>query len=164
MRVVQANGMPATTTGLLIRNIVRIFDFFPFFYSIGLPIMFLSRRSQRPGYIAGRTLVVYEREQLTLDSLRKTGSVRYRFVGADDPIPDFIDVRKLHPRDYQTLIHFLQRRGEITRLPYVTRGLSRKYAQKLGVDLKDIVKSPISEDTFLEQITRAFEREGRPII
>ena len=164
MRVVQTNGMPATTTGLLIRNIVRLFDFLPFFYGIGLPVMFLSRRSQRPGDIAGRTLVVYEREQLTLDSLRRTGGVRYRFVGEDDPIPDFIDVGKLHPGDYQTLIHFLQRRGEITRLPYVTRGLTRKFAQKLGIDLKDIVSSPISEDTFLEQIARAFEREGRPAL
>jgi uncharacterized RDD family membrane protein YckC len=36
LRVVQANGLPLTATGALIRNLVRLFDFFPVFYGIGL--------------------------------------------------------------------------------------------------------------------------------
>lgn len=71
LRVIREDGAPAGFVAILIRNLVRIVDFLPGFYGLGLMVIILSPRSQRLGDIAAGTYVVRApRPQLDYFSLR----------------------------------------------------------------------------------------------
>ena len=60
LMVVSVTGEKMSAQQVLIRNVVRLFDFFPslFFYAMTLMIVFITRRQQRSGDLAARTMVV----------------------------------------------------------------------------------------------------------
>jgi uncharacterized RDD family membrane protein YckC len=58
LRVVRDDGSPVTFSGSLVRNLVRVVDFLPWCYGVGVVAMFVSTRSQRLGDLAAGTLVV----------------------------------------------------------------------------------------------------------
>jgi uncharacterized RDD family membrane protein YckC len=58
LRVISADGSPASFTAVLIRNLVRIIDFLPAFYGLGLLAIVATSRSQRLGDVAAGTFVV----------------------------------------------------------------------------------------------------------
>jgi uncharacterized RDD family membrane protein YckC len=58
LRVIRDNGLPITFAQSLVRNLVRIVDFMPWCYGVGLVTMFVSPRAQRLGDLAAGTLVV----------------------------------------------------------------------------------------------------------
>lgn len=71
LRVIRDDGAPAGFVAVLIRNLVRIVDFLPGFYGLGLMTIIVSSRSQRLGDIAAGTYVVRApRPQLDYFSLR----------------------------------------------------------------------------------------------
>jgi uncharacterized RDD family membrane protein YckC len=71
LRVIREDGAPAGFVPILIRNLVRIVDFLPGLYGIGLLTIILSPRSQRLGDIAAGTYVVRApKPQLDYFSLR----------------------------------------------------------------------------------------------
>ncbi|MCK4629229.1 MAG: RDD family protein, partial [Sedimentisphaerales bacterium] len=60
LTVVSVTGEKMSAQQALIRNVVRLFDFFPslFFYAMTLMIVSITRRQQRSGDLAARTMVV----------------------------------------------------------------------------------------------------------
>lgn len=68
LRVISADGSPAGFTAVLIRNLVRLVDFLPAFYGVGLLAIVVSSRSQRLGDLAAGTFVV-RAPRLRLDPL-----------------------------------------------------------------------------------------------
>ena len=58
LRVIRDTGVPIGFTQSLLRNLVRIVDFLPWGYGVGLVTMFASPRAQRLGDLAAGTLVV----------------------------------------------------------------------------------------------------------
>ncbi|NJP04505.1 MAG: RDD family protein [Chloroflexaceae bacterium] len=69
LRVVREGGRPITFGASAVRNLIRIVDFLPAFYGLGVVVMFIDRRVRRLGDLAGGTLVVKERHALSLESL-----------------------------------------------------------------------------------------------
>ena len=69
LRVLRANGAPITLAESLIRNLVRLIDFLPMYYGVGVVTMFIDSKSRRLGDLAAGTLVVRERARITLESL-----------------------------------------------------------------------------------------------
>ena len=66
--VVHDNGTPISWSASLIRNLLRVADFFPLFYGTGLLVMLASNRFQRLGDMVAGTLVVYrEREKTDIE-------------------------------------------------------------------------------------------------
>ena len=59
LTVVNDDGTPLTFAPSIIRNLLRVADFLPFFYMIGLVSMVLSRDFKRLGDIVAGTVVVY---------------------------------------------------------------------------------------------------------
>lgn len=57
--VVHDNGTPIGWPASLIRNLLRVIDFFPLFYGLGLLSMLINRQFKRLGDLAAGTLVVY---------------------------------------------------------------------------------------------------------
>lgn len=71
LRVIADDGAPASFTAVLVRNLLRVIDFLPAFYGIGLLAIVVSSRSQRLGDLAAGTFVVRApRPQLDYFSLR----------------------------------------------------------------------------------------------
>ena len=72
LRVVGDQGEPLTIGQAAIRNLIRVVDFLPAFYAIGIIAMFSNRRSKRLGDFAAGTLVVRDRERIRLYDLPST--------------------------------------------------------------------------------------------
>ena len=71
LRVIGPDGEPARFTAVLIRNLLRVVDFLPGLYALGMVSIFISPRSQRLGDLAAGTYVVRApKPQLDWFSLR----------------------------------------------------------------------------------------------
>jgi hypothetical protein len=66
---VDVRGGPLSVSQALIRNLVRIVDFLPSYYLIGAIAIFVTRRNQRLGDLAAGTVVVRERQAVSLRDL-----------------------------------------------------------------------------------------------
>jgi uncharacterized RDD family membrane protein YckC len=69
LRAVDVRGGPLSVSQALIRNLVRIVDFLPSYYLIGAIAIFVTRRNQRLGDLAAGTVVVRERQAVSLRDL-----------------------------------------------------------------------------------------------
>ena len=114
LRVIRDDGTPITFLDSAIRNIIRVVDMFPFFYSIGLIAVFLSKRSKRLGDMAAGTVVVKERmlEQ-------PQGAAEFPAEAALATLPPDVEARLrnalhlLSPADFETAERFIERRYEL---------------------------------------------------
>jgi len=69
LRVVGDHGEPITLGQATIRNLVRIVDFLPVFYGIGMLTLFINGRGKRLGDFAAGTLVVRDKRRISLYDL-----------------------------------------------------------------------------------------------
>jgi uncharacterized RDD family membrane protein YckC len=69
IRVVRLDGAPVSFVPVAVRNLVRIVDFLPMGYGVGVVTMFCNRQARRLGDFAAGTLVVKDQGELTLNSL-----------------------------------------------------------------------------------------------
>ena len=58
LRVISGDGSPAGFTAVFVRNLLRVVDFLPSFYGLGLLLVILTPKNQRLGDIAAGTYVV----------------------------------------------------------------------------------------------------------
>lgn len=115
LRVVYEGGRPVSFLGSVIRNLIRIVDFLPFFYGIGVVVMFVDSRARRLGDLAAGTLVVKERREVTLESLLPNQALYLKPVDSDEslPQPTLPNIHLLNERDYTLVQEFLHRRSEL---------------------------------------------------
>jgi len=69
LRVVRVNGTAIQLEDSIVRNLARIIDYLPLNYFVGFVAIILTRRMQRVGDLVAGTIVVKERQALTLDDL-----------------------------------------------------------------------------------------------
>jgi uncharacterized RDD family membrane protein YckC len=69
LRVVGDQGQPITFSQAMIRNLVRLVDFLPVYYGVGLVALFINGRGKRLGDLAAGTLVVREQGVVNLRDL-----------------------------------------------------------------------------------------------
>lgn len=116
LRVVRVGGRPITFVASAIRNLVRLVDFLPGFYGIGVVVMFADGRSRRLGDLAAGTLVVKEQQVVTLASLTTpVHSASLPPVGPSEqlPAPSLANVHLLTGQDFALVEEFLQRRASL---------------------------------------------------
>jgi len=164
IRVVQANGLPLTASGAVIRNLVRLVDFLPIFYGVGMVMMFATKHSQRLGDLAARTVVIREQRRLTISSVKKSVSVRYLYVKAIDPLPPYIKIDNLSATDHQTVLNYLSRRFSLRDRGQIAMLVARPIAEKIGepTAVREISISVERTERYLEYIARAFEIRSPP--
>jgi uncharacterized RDD family membrane protein YckC len=63
LRVLQLDGSPVGFFTSTVRNVLRIIDFLPLFYAVGVVSMIATTKRQRLGDLAAGTVVVRERRQ-----------------------------------------------------------------------------------------------------
>jgi uncharacterized RDD family membrane protein YckC len=152
LRVVRIGGRPVGFVSSAVRNIVRIVDFLPIFYGVGMVAVAVNRKNQRLGDMAAGTLVVRE---VRVDERRG---------GTGTPIPVAIDsaeardelaawdVSAVTADELAAVRRFLQRRAD---LPTPAR---ERIAGQLAAGLRPKVAGPIetySAETFLERLAAA---------
>src|SRR5258706_12013278 len=76
LRVLRLDGTPITLSESIIRNLVRLVDFLPAYYGVGVVAMFISSQSRRLGDLAAGTVVVHDRAAVTLESLAAAPAAR----------------------------------------------------------------------------------------
>jgi uncharacterized RDD family membrane protein YckC len=163
LRVVQSNGLPATTSGILIRNLVRLFDFLPVFYGVGLIVLFATKQTQRLGDLAASTIVIRERPQVTLLNLRENLRVDYLHISRLSPIPEYINITPLTEDDRREVLDYLRRRTELASRDYVATVVARQIGARMNFNEPGVnLGSPRHAETFLELVARAFELADQP--
>jgi uncharacterized RDD family membrane protein YckC len=115
LRVVREGGRPVTFVSSAIRNLIRIVDFLPAFYGIGVIVMFVDRRARRLGDLAGGTLVVKERRGVTLESLTTAAVMSAAPSNGTAQALTLPNVHLLNDQDYSLVQEFLRRRDELGR-------------------------------------------------
>lgn len=164
IRVVGANGLPMTTTGALLRNLLRLFDFFPGFYGLGLLMLFASKREQRLGDLAAGTVVIRDRGRIKLESVREDFTVYYYHINRLTPLPPYIRVDLLPAQERRTVVDYLQRRAKFSQRETLVAILATRIAQQMGVENEVVQRfeSPYAAESFLEQVARGFEIHAQP--
>jgi uncharacterized RDD family membrane protein YckC len=102
LRVMRENGYPIRPIDAVIRNLVRIVDWLPGVYGVGVLTMLLNKRSKRLGDFASGTIVVREgaRAPGALPASPVDGMPRYSLSNSDATlVRDFLLRRTgMHPR------------------------------------------------------------------
>ena len=149
LRVIRDDGAPAGFVAVLVRNLLRIVDFLPAFYGLGLLTIIVTSRSQRLGDIAAGTYVVRApRPQLDYFSLR---TVTPLGSGAT------AETRAL-PGEMQRLVReFVAREGRLApkdraRVAKQIADRIRPYAIQLDVSTDDV--------EFLRAVARSLRASG----
>ena len=140
LRVMYEDGRPLDFGASAIRNILRIADFLPAFYGLGVTVMFINPKVQRLGDLAGGTIVVIERP------IRR---------GVAAPSRPKVETKPaafaLQRQDREAAIRFLDRRAELDyqlRRELATK-ISRSIAERANMDVAEALRDP---EAFLEHV------------
>jgi len=129
LRVISEDGEPARFVAVIVRNLVRVVDFLPFFYGFGLVTLIISSRSQRLGDYAGGTFVVRAPRPRRNWSALRTLSALPRWNLAETKAPTEPTLRVL-PGEAQRLVReFVLRERKLT--PAARMALAKQLAARL---------------------------------
>jgi uncharacterized RDD family membrane protein YckC len=149
LRVIRDDGAPAGFIAVLIRNLIRIVDFLPLFYGLGLLMIIGTSRSQRLGDLAAGTYVVRApRPQLDYFSLRTVTPIAAGAV---------VETRAL-PGEVQRLVReFVARESKLAsvdrlRIAHQIAEAVRPYARDLETTADDV--------EFLRAVARSLRATG----
>lgn len=142
IRVVDGNGGPVRFVTSVIRNLLRLIDFLPGFYLVGVISVVVSGRNQRLGDLAAGTLVI--RERRAPPPARWTAPAGEHTAGWD--------VAQVTAEELATVRRFLERRQAL-----LTPARAR-IAGELAGRLRPKVAGPgadVDDERFLELVTAA---------
>jgi len=108
LRVVRAGGEPEGFLTAAVRNFLRIVDFLPAFYVVGVISILVTSRNQRLGDLAAGALVVRERRPAVMPA-----AVYLPPTPAGAAVLEW-DVSAVNAEDLATLRRFLERRVSLT--------------------------------------------------
>jgi uncharacterized RDD family membrane protein YckC len=160
IRVLRTDGNPAGPLEIIIREIVRIVDFLPAGYGLGLIVMFFNRQARRLGDYAAGTIVVKERQDIALDSLRMVDTVRASRAVEDMRVEalrqQFPNISRLSAADYSLIQETLDR----DRRQRLETALIRRLAGAIATKLDTPPPSDRQARQFLEDIALIYRRYG----
>ncbi len=190
LRVIKHSGQPIGASEALIRNLVRIVDFLPGFYGIGLITMFIDKDARRLGDFAASTIVIREGEQTSLRDVRvlvspsaiygvpqsygtagytspyvTPGGSQTSALSAQRPDPlGGVSLRELTPDDYRLIREMLARsgRGELghERGQELAYKLAYGVAARLGHDFREWQLRGWEPLVFLQSVLEARDARG----
>jgi len=152
IRTVRQDGYPIGFSESAIRNIIRIADFLPSLYGLGVLVMFIDKRSRRLGDFAAGTIVVHERSALSLDSLTSHALIDQRWLE-----PPLAHLERLTRHEVEPLRRFLQRQASLSNRAALATQLAARARERLELDSP--VKVSWQEDmALLRRIVAQHER------
>lgn len=150
LRVIRANGAPISLAESTIRNLVRLIDFIPSLYGVGVVVMFIDRQSRRLGDLAAGTLVVRDHSSITLESLAASPlKSTFHAPGASE-----YPVHLLTANDVQLAEEFLRRRGELFNRQELAPRIARTLAEHMRLPSEEI-DSAYKAEIMIERIIQS---------
>lgn len=131
IRVIRSNGLPVSISEVLIRNLVRIVDFLPTAYGVGVISMFINPQAKRLGDFAAGTIVVFDETGVTLDTIEVS---RRRLTGEITKEIYEMPVHLLSREEIYNAEEFYNRRYELTNRDQMATLLYRSLLEKMGLD------------------------------
>jgi uncharacterized RDD family membrane protein YckC len=166
LRVIREDGRPITLWEAIARNLLRIFDSIPGFvlpiYSVGLIVVFLSKRDQRVGDIFAGTVVIRERtdEAPTFAETFSNPIADAAFRRVQKRTEFTANVSSVSAPEIEVVESFLRRRWDLTerqRLWMAWRiALPLMYKLKPNYDL-----TTFSYEGFLEELLHRYHASQR---
>jgi uncharacterized RDD family membrane protein YckC len=152
LRVIKENGYPLSPIDSIIRNLVRIIDFFPVAYGIGVIVMFFNDRARRLGDYAAGTLVVKMRDEVRLSDLQAAAPAANAYV------PDLPGIENLNETDIELVESFLKRRSQLRDPAPLADTLARTVRAQLNSPQAEEASLHVSHEEFLRQVMAAYRK------
>ncbi len=152
LRVIKDNSYPLSPLDAVIRNLVRIIDFFPLAYGVGVITMFTNTRAKRLGDFAASTIVVKMHHQVRLQDLQVT---------APPASPQTNVALHLSPLDEQDVAlaeSFLRRQATLVNRDTLALQMAQRLAAKMQLPASATPKTVAEAFTFLRETTAAYRR------
>lgn len=155
LRVMKVGGYPISFADSAIRNLVRIVDFLPFCYCIGMTTMLINGNWQRLGDLAAGTLVVKtSRKRLELADAGANASMPIINIPPHDFLYiDLIQPDMITPNELSMIREYLSRRSTLSELRRfeLAQTIGNPIVDRMGDD-SSIHGSSIQYDRFLEEV------------
>lgn len=155
LRVVREGGRPITVIASIIRNLIRIVDFLPLLYGIGVVAMFVDRRARRLGDLAAGVLVVRERAEVTLESLAARPLLATTLPPDHGPLAHVV---ALNETDYALVQEFLARRHDLGRDARLRLGMQLVR----GLEQRMAIQAGMQPEPFLEYVVASYRVQHAP--
>lgn len=155
IRVIRTDGTPIDLSESIIRNLVRIVDFLPGYYVIGFITMFASQQSRRLGDYAAGTLVIYDKGDVSLDSLKQANTAqRIRYIAAkhESHIAG-LALERLTDQDIQLAENYLLRRLELKETVNIGNQIANTLLERMGAPPRQLAAWEVTD--LLEAIVAA---------
>ena len=163
IRVRKEQGLTPHFWDFLLRNLVRLVDFMPFFYGVGFIVMFSNPKAKRLGDYAAGTIVVKEMSRKQVRSFLDnqtavTMSINEEPSGLHALYPWLKTIGLMvTEQDYQLLKNLQKRRYDLDNFNFLTYGLINRLMIKAEIH----EMTPIEPGDFpiiLEEIIRLYEQ------
>lgn len=133
LRVIGRDGTPVGVVASLIRNFVRLIDFVPAFYGLGVIAMFASRQVRRLGDFAAGTLVVFDKN-VSLANLARTVPAQ---LGTYPKEAMWYPVERLAEQDVALAESWLARRHELATERQLLRPILQRLYSRMELELEE---------------------------
>ncbi len=151
LRVVRTDGHPAGWPQYVIRNLVRVVDFLPVYYMLGVLVMLITKRSQRLGDLAAGTIVVRE---------AKTRAPAPLTLAELHPAAAGVDAMGLTEAEYSLVRSFLERRHSLSLES--RNALAAQIASQLRPHVRAPEAQGLPDEHLLEAVARAYQGRFAP--
>jgi uncharacterized RDD family membrane protein YckC len=154
LRVIREGGRPLDFSASALRNLIRVVDFLPFGYGLGVLTIFADPRARRLGDLAAGTLVVREGLALSLDELARGAAPAPVPPRAPDApgAPMLPNLHLLNDAAYAVAEEFLRRRDGLS------PARRSELAGELSAALRGRLALPAGGDPerFIEHLVREY--------
>jgi uncharacterized RDD family membrane protein YckC len=156
LRVVTETGGPVDLRGSAIRNLLRLVDFLPSYYLVGVLTIIATKRNQRLGDLAARTLVIREPVPRPSDAVAPVIIPALPApMRPPEPVPvspsaaDGWDLSAITEDDIAAAQRFLERRAALP--PEPRRQLAARLAFGIRAKAKDSARE-LADEPLIERI------------
>ncbi len=164
LRVVHIDGRPEGLGTAAVRNVIRLVDWLPGIYIVGVVSIIATTRNQRLGDLAGGTIVVREPRAVKQPKPPKPKQ-RSAAVPAPMPIPTHPnwlpawDVTAVTPHDIATVRTFLERRHALAQPARIE--LAARLAALMATKIPGLQGAPPDAEQMLETVAALKSARGR---
>lgn len=151
LRVIRENGYPLSAIDSIIRNLVRIIDFFPFAYGVGVITMFANKRAKRLGDFAAGTIVVKMRDEVRLAHILPPP-----ITGTPAPAEVPPRVVGVTASDIELAESFLIRQAQFSNRDQLGLEIARRLAADMNLPADAVPTTPAAAVAFLRDTVSAY--------
>ncbi|MBN2534088.1 MAG: RDD family protein [Spirochaetales bacterium] len=153
IRVIRTNGEPLDLPTIILRNLLRAVDAFPFYHLVGGLVSIVDSRSRRIGDIVSDTIVVKE----MIFNLKEPNSFTVFLTSGKEGAFSFFN-KKLNEEDLYILRRFLNEKGHLSKEKQDEIALKLAQSIKKRLQIQEEIENPL---VFIERVYRGHIDENK---